>query len=64
MIHPESPEYTDPTVLAIKAVYDSSLENDKAMLKLVQALIAKVDALEVQVSLLMDLHRLEEHKDN
>lgn len=63
MIHPDSIEYKDPVVQAIKTVADSSLENDKAILNLIQALISKVDILEGQIGMLMDLHRLEEHKD-
>lgn len=49
-------------VKAIRVVADASLDNDKALLNLIQALIDKVGILESKVEMLMDIHRLEENQ--
>jgi hypothetical protein len=43
----------DPLVEAIRVMSDSTLENDRALLKLIEALVEKVDRLEDQVSFLI-----------
>lgn len=54
----------DPLVEAVRILSEGMMQSDRALLELVQALIKKVDELEVQVSVLMDLHRMEEHTDD
>jgi hypothetical protein len=44
---------TDPIVEAIRIMSNSTLENDRALLKLIEALVEKVDRLEDQVSFLI-----------
>lgn len=49
----------DPIVDMFAHLSKRTLENDQALLELIQALITKVERLEQQVSMLMDLHRVD-----
>jgi|GraSoiStandDraft_4_1057263.scaffolds.fasta_scaffold00110_4 hypothetical protein len=52
----------DEMVEAIRVLGEGSLAGDRALLELVQAVIEKINELEKQVHMLMELHRLDEEK--
>jgi hypothetical protein len=45
---------------SLKVIGETTLASDKALLQLVEALIARVMALEEQMEMLMELHRVKE----
>jgi hypothetical protein len=52
----------DEMVEAIRVLSEGSLASDRALLELVQAVIDKINELEVKINMLMELHRLDEEK--
>jgi hypothetical protein len=53
----------DPIVNAFEVLSKNTFNNDRALFELIKVLMDRVEVLGNQVDMLMDLHRLEEHKD-